>query len=448
MAAAAVLLLWARHDSGSLWLDELLSAMHAGSPDLPALTRAILGDVHPPLHPLLLFGFGRLFGLDGETGRLGNVLAVAVHLAIATLLVARQWRALAFAGAFLMPQLWWYLFELRPYLFAMLGTYWLAAWWVAGEGWLVADPRRRAAAAVLISLLASTHYFGIASGWTVLALLCLRDRTRFHAIWFALFALATAAWTLWHLRTIGALLGGAFSTSPFGWSHVAYWLHLASGGVHRPAFLIAALVAAWVVAGRVRPVAAIAVELAPGLVSLAGLCLISLHTPMAGGRNLLVLTPFFVVPALARLALSPRALALAPAIALLVLGLLNIKDYAYTEGRAARRLEDQDWRAAAALAGQLATRLELGRVVVCPYVPAIYAHYFRAAARLVLCEGGNRLTEAGLRDATLLWTSDDRVVSIDADARVVLARDWLALDLVGHRIHVRRSALPPPTGRM
>lgn len=316
LPALTILLGWNR----SYWFDEVYTLGVSTGPTLD--WAAILTDVHPPTHPLLVRWTGELLGLspDSFLHRLVNLPGL-VALAAAIRLVARLLpgpRGLLFAvltlvNGYTLSQL----VELRTY-FLLLG---LAA---LGHALLLAESKRGPRTGPLVATaaaLTALHFFGAAVAGALLASSAAghwADRRRGRAL------LTLAAAGILSAATLAYAFGVASLEARLGGN---LWITNGPGpfldfvSLQLPA---AAVALALLLARRLpRPEAAgrpLAQALAvPALVVLVA-ALISVHSPVISARNLIVCAPG-VLLALA-LALPERALqriALSPLVLLIVL---------------------------------------------------------------------------------------------------------------------------------
>jgi uncharacterized membrane protein len=161
---ASVVVRFFRLGSWELWLDEAYSALLANMP-FKQMLQYIMGDVHPPLFYVLLWGWVRLAGDSEMALRLFSVVLFSIG-SLVFFLAVRQWlgaRSAAFATSLLVlsPILFVYSLEVRMY---MLTVYSVIA--VLGIHRVVTSETNRSWFLLVVygfaaALVYETHYLGL-----------------------------------------------------------------------------------------------------------------------------------------------------------------------------------------------------------------------------------------------------------------------------------------------
>ncbi|RMH77422.1 MAG: hypothetical protein D6681_20945, partial [Calditrichaeota bacterium] len=153
--------------SDSLWLDEAFSLRTAMMPFDRMFHRA-LNDPHPPLYPLLLYGWVQLFGSSESAGRslsaIANLLTLPLLLALAQRLFNRRVAVMAGLLFLFSPYQIYFAQEVRSY--SLLGLLSLASVYTFLRLLERSDVRRAIAYLLSTVLLIYLHVYG----WLVLLL--------------------------------------------------------------------------------------------------------------------------------------------------------------------------------------------------------------------------------------------------------------------------------------
>ena len=290
----------------SLWTDEIFSLITT-DPSLPDrdFWHRVLADTHPPLYYLILRWWSAVFGQSEAAARLPSaffsilaVVAAAVPIGPVLSRTSRLALTLFYAVS---PGAIWYAQEVRSYSLLFLLATLLTGACIGFIQCAKADsgtPRRAMTILTLAALLASfTHYFGFLFSLTAFAT-CFaftwRDQTRAALVAIGgLFVVGCfAPWLAYHLRFMDAERVAWIQKFPL--SESAGWFQdIAFGGapvlavlVIGPCMLVSKL--GW---RRMRGFRVISGAVVLCALTVFGSLVVSIHTPVLTGRNLIVLLP-------------------------------------------------------------------------------------------------------------------------------------------------------------
>lgn len=302
LVALRVALFWAK----PFWLDETYTGASVYFESLSSLFgNWIKPDVHPPLYPMLLFSWSKIFGPSDFALRAPSFIfgvgAIGVPYFGLRNIIGRQAGSIAALVLAAAPNAIVYSVEARPYslvlLLAALATVFAIRY---------ALTRRRDAmvAFTLVAILLSlTHYFGLLLCCGLYLWLILRDRRNARALVLPClcFAVALIPWLAYHLPSILSKGGGNFWIRKHSLvGDIFIGLTGAWGEDLYPNALVFELIVPFIALLAMRRGEAIldrlaAEMLALTLAELAVVVVVSHSSPLAVSRYFLVFTPIAAV---------------------------------------------------------------------------------------------------------------------------------------------------------
>jgi hypothetical protein len=380
----------------SYWLDELFSVT-ASAESWPVLFGYILGDVHPPLHQVVLKVWMSCFG-QGElaTRSLSWLCAVTALGLLARAARGHGHVVLITATPFFATNILfsYYANETRSYALVLLLATLVATTYPTGN--------RTPGIGYCLSclLLALTHYFGlIIAGVSILVCLAQNLGNRAHALRLILLGIACLVWPFCH-AAFGGLLsksGGNFWIKVNG---VLDTLGIAMAGLlprlsgrGMPLLLAGAIIAAalaWYHRRRERDPQSGLGAAVPSLVLnftgitvgfLALVATIDLWSPISTSRNYVVLLPFLALLLGGACSLLTASVPVLRPLILLAVFTLSL-DAAWASHRrlAGKARADQDWKGASTLmaaeaAGRHLYYVPAGNTLGSSWIDSMANHY-------------------------------------------------------------------------